>query len=48
MLFDYHPGIRVIPPTEDGLRSVRSTDLLPLGSVWEIDEGTKPFDPTVF
>lgn len=48
VLFDYHPGIRVLLPTEDGLRSVRITDLLPLGSAWDIDEGTKLFDPTVF
>lgn len=48
VLFDYHPGIRVILPTDDGVRSVRITDLLPLGSVWDIEEGTKPFDPTVF
>ncbi|HJP76894.1 MAG TPA: cytidine deaminase [Pseudonocardiaceae bacterium] len=48
ILFDYHPGIRVILPTEHGVRSVRITDLMPLGSVWSAEEGTKPFDPSVF
>ncbi|GGM88721.1 cytidine deaminase family protein [Streptomyces fuscichromogenes] len=30
VLFDYHPGIRVLLPTPDGVRSVRIEDLLPL------------------
>ena len=48
VLFDYHPHIRVLLPTEDGVRSVRVTDLIPLGAVWDVEEGAKPFDPTVF
>lgn len=48
ILFDYHPGINVILPTEQGVRSVRIIDLMPLGSVWSAEEGTKPFDPTMF
>lgn len=48
VLFDYHPHIRVLLPTEDGVRSVRVTDLIPLGAVWDVEEGTKPFDPNVF
>jgi cytidine deaminase len=48
VLFDYHPGIRVILPTPDGVRSVRITDLMPLGAVWTPDEGTQPFDPSLF
>ncbi|HEY2696789.1 MAG TPA: hypothetical protein VGJ45_15070 [Pseudonocardiaceae bacterium] len=48
ILLDYHPGIRVILPTEHGVRSVRITDLMPLGAVWDTEEGTKPFDPTMF
>jgi len=31
ILFDYHPDIRVILPTPQGVRSVRVKDLLPLG-----------------
>ena len=30
ILFDYHPGIRVILPTPDGIQSVRIKDLMPL------------------
>jgi len=48
VLFDYHPDIRVILPTPDGIRSVRIKDLLPLGAVWNVDTGTQPFDPTTF
>jgi len=39
VLFDYHPGIRVILPTPDGLRSVQIEDLLPFSYRWNpIDE----------
>ena len=48
ILFDYHPQIRVILPTPDGVRSVKITDLMPLGAVWTPDEGTQPFDPGLF
>lgn len=48
MLFDYYPGIRVILPTADGLRSVRIRDLMPLNAVWTVQAGTQPFDPAVF
>ncbi len=48
ILFDYHPGIRVILPTQDGLRSVSITDLMPLASVWTVEGGTQPYDPSVF
>jgi hypothetical protein len=44
----HHPGIRVILPTPDGVRSVRITDLMPLGTVWDPVEGTKDFDPGDF
>jgi cytidine deaminase len=30
ILFDYQPGIRIILPTDHGIRSVRITDLMPL------------------
>jgi len=29
-------------------RSVKITDLMPLGAVWTPDEGTQPFDPGLF
>jgi cytidine deaminase len=48
VLFDYHPKIRVILPTPDGVRSVKIADLMPLGAVWTPDEGTQAFDPGLF
>ncbi|MEU8230395.1 cytidine deaminase [Actinoplanes sp. NPDC048967] len=48
VLFDYHPRIRVILPTGEGVRSVRIRDLMPLGAVWTVEEGTQPYDPGVF
>jgi cytidine deaminase len=48
VLFDYHPHIRIILPTEQGLRSVRITDLMPLAARWTVETGTQEFDPTVF
>ena len=48
VLFDYHPGIRVILPTPEGVRSVKITDLMPLGAVWSATEGTQAFDPAIF
>lgn len=34
ILSDYHPGIRVLLPTPEGLRSVDIDSLLPLRTVW--------------
>ncbi len=34
VLADYHPGIRVLVPTPDGVRSVAVLDLLPLRYDW--------------
>ena len=48
ILFDYHPGIRVILPTGEGVRSVRIRNLMPLGAVWTVEAGTQPYDPGVF
>jgi len=48
ILFDYHPGIRVILPTGAGVRSVRIEDLMPLAARWTPDEGTQAFDPALF
>lgn len=38
VLADYHPGIRVIVPTPDGIRSVAISDLLPLAFDWLAEE----------
>jgi cytidine deaminase len=43
VLFDYHPNIRVILPTDDGLRSVLIADLLPLAAAWTVAGGTQPY-----
>ncbi len=48
ILFDYHPAIRVILPSDEGLRSVRIKDLMPLAAMWTPDEGTQPYDPGLF
>ncbi|MGH3096997.1 MAG: cytidine deaminase family protein [Streptosporangiales bacterium] len=48
VLFDYHPGIRVVLPTELGARSVLITDLMPLAAVWTVDGGTQHYDPALF
>jgi cytidine deaminase len=48
VLLDYHPGIRVILPTDHGVRSVRIKDLMPLGAVWTPEGGTQVFDPELF
>ncbi len=45
MLFDYHPDIRVLLPTERGVRSVLISDLMPLAAVWTLDAGTHAYDP---
>ncbi|MGH8776962.1 MAG: cytidine deaminase family protein [Jiangellaceae bacterium] len=48
VLLDYHPDIRVILPTEVGVRSVSIRDLMPLAAVWTVDGGTQEYDPTLF
>jgi cytidine deaminase len=48
VLFDYHPNIRVILPTPDGVRSVRIKDIMPLAAVWTVEDGTQSFDPSLF
>lgn len=48
VLFDYHPGIRVILPTENGIRSILITDLMPLAAPWTVGGGTQPYDPALF
>jgi cytidine deaminase len=34
VLFDYHPDIRVLLPTPEGVKSVGIRDLMPLGTLW--------------
>ncbi len=48
VLFDYHHDIRVILPTEVGVRSVSIHDLMPLAAVWTVDGGTQEYDPNLF
>lgn len=48
VLFDYHPGIRVLLPTEAGVKSVLIEDLMPLAARWTLENGTQDFDPTLF
>ena len=47
VLFDYHPRIRVILPTPEGIRSVEIRHLMPL-AVWSAEDGTQAFDPAIF
>lgn len=46
ILFDYHPGIRVILPTDQGIRSVRVVDLMPLSVPWSSETGAQPYRPS--
>ena len=48
VLFDYHPDIRVILPTEVGARSVSIRDLMPLAAVRTVDGGTQQLEPSRF
>ncbi|WP_218005593.1 cytidine deaminase family protein [Janibacter terrae] len=48
VLFDYHPVIRVILPTENGIRSMLITDLMPLAAPWTVEGGTQPYDSALF
>jgi len=41
ILLDYHPGIRVILPTPQGLRSIAIDDLVPLATAWSLEGGTE-------
>ena len=44
VLFDYHTGIRVIVPTDQGPRSVSVVDLIPLAFVWNAEAGSQPYE----
>ncbi len=48
VLFDYYPTVQVIMPTDQGLRSVLITDLMPLAAVWAVEGGTQPYNPAIF
>lgn len=48
VLLDHHPAVRVILPTEQGIKSVPVTELTPLTAVWTVDGGTQPYDLAVF
>jgi len=39
VLLDYHPNMRVILPTREGVRSVDIADLVPLATAWSFDNG---------
>ena len=41
VLLDYYPGIRVILPTRQGLRSVLIEDLVPLATAWSMERGSE-------
>jgi hypothetical protein len=44
ILFDCHPGLRVILPTPEGIRVARIEDLMLFAAVWTIDGGTQDYD----
>ena len=48
ILFDYHPGIRVLLPTEEGVRVTTIEELMPYAAAWTVDAGTQAFDPARF
>ncbi len=41
VLFDYYPGVRVILPTPEGLRSIAIGDLVPLATAWSFEGGSE-------
>ena len=48
VLFDYHPGIRVLLPTAEGVRVVRIETLMPFAAAWTLEGGTQQFDEERF
>lgn len=44
VLFDYYPGIRVLLPTENGVRAARIESLMPYAAPWTIEGGTRDVD----
>lgn len=41
VLYDYHPQIRVIVPTPNGLRNLTIDDLVPLATAWTFGGGSQ-------
>ncbi len=39
--FDYHPGVRVVIPTREGVGGVDIADLLPLAAAWDFADGSE-------
>lgn len=48
VLFDYHPAVRVILPTEEGVKSVLISDLMPLPALWTVEGDSQPYNPGLF
>ncbi|MGH3094480.1 MAG: hypothetical protein ACRDMV_00595 [Streptosporangiales bacterium] len=48
VLFDYHSTVRVILPTDQGVKSVLIADLMPLAALWTVEDGTQPYNPDLF
>ena len=48
VLFDYHPGIRVLLPTAEGVRVARIETLMPFAAAWTLEGGTQQYDDERF
>lgn len=48
ILFDYYPRIRVLLPTDVGVRATPIEALMPLAATWTTASGTQPPDPARF
>lgn len=48
VLFDYHPGIRVLLPTAEGVRVARIEALMPFAAAWTLEGGTQQYDDERF
>lgn len=44
VLYDYYPGVRVILPTHEGLRSIAIADLVPFATAWSFEGGSERND----
>lgn len=48
ILFDYHPGVWVLLPTDDGVKGTTIEALMPYAAAWTVDAGTQDYDSTRF
>jgi len=48
VLFDYHPGIRVLLPTAEGVRVATIETLMPFAAAWSMADGVGQFDEQRF